>query len=81
MKSNAVNSLLIVFDLCGPENVNTTLASLVQADQAGPAFSPSQTLANPRMTGKQRCLGWAWIFIRPKKLVTGAKQTPHTYIN
>lgn len=43
MKSNAVNSLLIVFDLCGPEHIRCTLPP---SKQAGSAFSPSQTLAD-----------------------------------
>lgn len=78
MKSNAVNSLLIVFDLCEQENINTKLP--LSWSRAGPAFSPRQTSADSRITGKQHFLAGMNIHLS-SKLVAGAKQTPPTYIN
>ena len=81
MKSNAVNSLLIVFDLCEQENINTTL-SLPWSKQAGPASSPLQTSADTRITGQQHFLTGMNIHLTSETSQWGKANTPHLmYIN
>lgn len=75
MKSNAVNSLLIVCDLCGQENISTTLP--LPWSWARSAFSPSQTSADAGITGKRHFLTSVNVHLTPETSRGGKADTTH----